>query len=100
MFMLPAAIGAFLLVNLVCACLTLVVAIAAGIWFFGARSARVEAQKVKSARPPATDVEKAAERAIVACSRLADVAQGVVSDVGDHTATMRDISAALEGVDR
>jgi diguanylate cyclase len=100
MFMLPAAIGAFLLVNLVCACLTLVVAIVAGIWFFGARSARVEAQKVKSVRPPATDVEKAAERAIVACSRLADLAQGVVSDVGDHATTMRDISAALEGVDR
>jgi diguanylate cyclase len=100
MFMLPAAIGAFLLVNLVCACLTLAVVIAAGVWFFGARSARVEAQKVKSAHSPAAEVEKAAERAIVACSRLAELAQGVVSDVGDHAATMKDISAALEGVDR
>src|SRR5215204_3359539 len=100
MFVLPGAVGAFLLVNLVCACLTLVVVIAAGLWFFGARAARSTAQKPKSVRLPETDVQKAAERAIVACGRLADLAQGVVSDVGDHATTMKDISAALEGVDR
>src|SRR5262245_29279376 len=100
MFVLLAAIGTYLLVNLLCACLTLGLIVAAAVWFFGTRPARAAANKAAPAALLETEAEKAAERAIVACSRLTDLAQGVVSDVGDHATTMMDISAALKGVDR
>ena len=47
MFLLPAAIGTFLVVNLVCACIALGIGFAAGVWFFGAKMA-------KPATPPPT----------------------------------------------
>ena len=39
MFLLPAAVGTFILVNLICACIALAVGFAAGVWFFGAKLA-------------------------------------------------------------
>ena len=44
MFLLPAAIGTFLLVNLLCACIALGVGFAAGVWFFGAKMAKPRRQ--------------------------------------------------------
>ena len=40
MLLLPAAIGTFVLVNLLCACLAMGVGFAAGVWFFGAKMAK------------------------------------------------------------
>ena len=40
MFLLPAAIGTFLIVNLICACIALGIGFAAGVWFFGAKMAK------------------------------------------------------------
>jgi hypothetical protein len=40
MFLLPAAIGTFLLVNVVCACVALGIGFAAGVWFFGSKMAK------------------------------------------------------------
>ena len=51
MLLLPAAIGTFLLVNLLCACLALGVGFAAGVWFFGAKLA-------KPAKPAAAEKAK------------------------------------------
>ncbi len=105
MFLLPAAIGTFLLVNLLCACVALGVGFAAGVWFFGAKMAkpadsaatRRQKNRLRSQRKIA---KRAAERAAMAASRVADLAKNVASDVGDHAAKMKAISADLAGIDR
>ncbi|HEX3601859.1 MAG TPA: diguanylate cyclase [Lacipirellulaceae bacterium] len=102
MLLLPAAIGTFLLVNLLCACVALGVGFAAGVWFFGAKMAKPagnEPDKKRSAKQ-ADEAKRAAERASMAASRVADLAQNVASDVGDHAAKMKAISADLAGIDR
>ena len=101
-FLLPAALGTFVLVNLVCACVALGVGFAAGVWFFGAKLANSTAntpQKKPSVKP-SEESKRAAERAAMAASRVADLAKNVASDVGDHAAKMKAISADLAGIDR
>src|SRR5262245_14962145 len=103
MFLLPAAIGTFVLVNLLCACLALAVGFAAGVWFFGAETAQPTTPppiKKQPAAKPAEDPKRATERAAMAASRVADLAQNVASDVGDHAAKIKAISADLAGIDR
>jgi len=96
-----AAIGTFLLVNLLCACVALGVGFAAGVWFFGAKMVKpaVPAPAKKPAKDN-DDTKRANERAAMAASRVADLAKNVASDVGDHTAKMKAISADLAGIDR
>ncbi len=101
MFVLPAAIGAFLLVNLLCACVALGVGFAAGVWFFGAKMAKpAPAPPEKKTSKQNEEAKRAAERAAMAASRVADLAKGMASDVGDHSAKMKAISADLAGIDR
>lgn len=102
MFLLPAAIGTFLIVNLVCACVALGIGFAAGVWFFGAKMAKPAAAPPpkKPAAKSAEETKRAAEQTAMAASRVADVAKNVASDVGDHAAKMKAISADLAGIDR
>jgi diguanylate cyclase len=105
MLLLPAAIGTFLLVNLLCACVALGVGFAAGVWFFGAKmvkpaSAPSASAAKKPVAKPSDAAKRAAERAAMAAGQVADLAQTVASDVGDHAAKMKAISAELAGVDR
>src|SRR4051812_39242552 len=88
MFLLPAAIGTFLLVNLLCACVALGVGFAAGVWFFGAKMAKPAppTPAKKPAPKPSEDAKRTAERAAMAAGRVADLAKNVASDVGDHAA--------------
>jgi diguanylate cyclase len=99
---LPAAIGAFLVVNLLCAFIALGVGFAAGVWFFGAKMAKPVDRR--QAKPPVSkpneESKRAAERASMAASRVADLAKNVASDVVDHTAKMKAISEDLAGIDR
>src|SRR6476619_6406490 len=102
MFVLPAAIGTFLLVNVVCAFVALGVGFAAGVWFFGAKMAK-PAQKEKAKKHPpkqTVDSKLAAERAAMAAGRVADLTKNVASDVGDHAAKIQAISNDLAGIDR
>jgi len=69
------------------------------VWFFGARMAKPAVPERPKAKPN-TDAQRAAERAMMATSRLTDVAHGVAGDVGDHAAKMRAISADLQGIDK
>jgi diguanylate cyclase len=102
MFILPAAIGSFLLVNLLCACVALGMGFAAGVWFFGTKRVKPAAKPPVKRPPPKQIIEakQAAERALMATNKVADLAQGVASDVGDHAAKMKAISADLAGIDR
>jgi diguanylate cyclase len=102
MFVLPAAIGTFLLVNLLCACIALGVGFAAGVWFFGAKLAKPAAKPAQKKPSPtqSEEAKRAAERAAMAANRVADLAKNVASDVGDHAAKMKAISADLAGIDR
>jgi diguanylate cyclase len=99
---LPAAIGTFLVVNLLCACIALGIGFAAGVWFFGAKMAKPvdRRQQQKPVSKPNEESKRAAERASMAASRVADLAKNVASDVGDHAAKMKAISADLAGIDR
>lgn len=104
--LLPAAVGTFLLVNLVCACVALGVGFAAGVWFFGAKMAKsvaVPPQQPTAKKPgakPVEDPKRAAERTAMAAGVVADLAKNVASDVGDHAAKIKAISADLAGIDR
>lgn len=101
MLLLPAAVGTFLLVNLLCACIALAVGFAAGVWFFGAKMAKSTApQPVKKPPKAVEDAKLIAERNALAASRVVDLAQNVASDVGDHAEKMKAISADLAGIDR
>src|SRR3954463_7320424 len=101
MFLLPAAIGTFLIVNLLCACIALGIGFAAGVWFFGAKMAKpVATPPAKKQAAKAEDQNRAAEQTAMAASRVADLAKNVASDVGDHAAKMKAISADLAGIDR
>jgi diguanylate cyclase len=101
MLLLPAAVGTFLLVNLLCACIALALGFAAGVWFFGAKMARPAApQPAKKPAKVGEDPKLLAERNALAAGRLVDLAQNVASDVGDHAAKMKAISADLAGIDR
>jgi diguanylate cyclase len=44
--------------------------------------------------------QRAAERAAMVSRRVGDLAQGVASDVGEHAARMKAISAEIAGIDR
>src|SRR5688572_26878167 len=105
MFVPLAVTTTFLLVNLACACVALGVGFTAGVWFLGGRSARPKSSKSSFKKPapkPAITEEarRVAERTMMATSRVADLAKGVMSDVGDHAAKMKAISAELAGVNR
>lgn len=102
MTILPAAIGTFLLVNLFCACVTLGVGFAAGVWFFGAKLANPanDSPDKKLTAKQNEEAKRSAERAAMAAGRVADLAKNVASDVGDHAAKIKAISADLAGVDR
>ncbi len=102
MLVLPAAIGTFLLVNLLCACVALGVGFAAGVWFFGSKMTKlaVNERATKPRRKQMEQKKRAVERAAMAASRVADLAHTVASDVGDHAAKMNAISKDLAGIDR
>lgn len=103
MLVLPAAIGSFLIVNLLCACIALGVGFAAGVWFFGAKvvsATENDANQKKLAAKQAEIAKRTAERAAMAASQVADLAHSVATDVGDHAAKMKAISADLAGIDR
>lgn len=105
MLILPAVTSTFLLVNLACASVALGVGFTAGVWFFGGRAAKSRSEKRATKKPvpnPAISEEarRVAERTLMATSRVADLAKGVMTDVGDHAAKMKAISAELAGVNR
>ena len=102
MFILPAAIGAFLLVNLLCACVALGIGFVAGGWFFTAHVANRNANKLAQKTSPRQSEEdrRAADRAAMAASRVTDLAHALAIDVGDHAAKMKVISDELTGIDR
>lgn len=102
MLVLPAAIGAFLLVNLLCACIALGVGIAIGAWFVGSKVSQAAADELakKQATKISQDSKRAAERVEMAATRVVDLAQSVATDVGDHAAKMKAISNDLAGIER
>lgn len=96
MLVMPAAIGVFLAVNLLCACVALGLGFAAGVWFYGAHIARPAAAAAKrEAAKQSAEARRAVERAAFASQRVVDLAQGVACDVGDHAARMKAITADL-----
>jgi diguanylate cyclase len=98
MFVLPAAIGTLLLVNLICACLALAVGFAAGVWFFGSRPPA--APTVRRAAPQDREAERDAERSMMASSRLKDLASSIAADIGLHTSQVEAVTADLLNIEK
>ena len=102
MVVLPDAIGTYVLAHIVCACIALGVGFIAGVWFFGAKRSGPNQSPPK--KPPSKknldEFKRTAERIALATSRISDLTTGVASDVGDHAAKMKLISADLAGIDR
>lgn len=97
MIALLASTGSLVLVNLVCACVALAVGFATGVWFFGSTGTR----KPAPARVPKQLEEKllkANERAMMASSRLKDLASGIASDVHSHSAVVEELNDTLNTV--
>jgi diguanylate cyclase len=99
MFVMPAAIGTFLFVNVVCAFIALAAGFAAGVWFFGARRSAAPAQPQSNTKANA-ELQRANERTAMASGRLVDLAKSMASDVSDHTAKVNAITADLREADR
>lgn len=99
-----AAIGPFLLLNLLCACVALAVGFSAGVWFYGAKVMKQELGSLPKApvdKPNQNEeAKRAVDRAVMAASRVADLASNVSFDVHDHAAKIQAISAELASVDR
>jgi diguanylate cyclase len=102
MLFLSAAIGTYLVVNLLCACVALAVGFAAGVWFFGAKVSKPadSRQRKKPVAKANEESKRKAERAAMAAGRVADLAKNVATDVGDHAAKIQAISDDLAGIDR
>lgn len=98
MFVLPAAIGTLLLVNLLCACVALAVGFAAGVWFFGGRAST--APSPRTAPPHDHEAERDAERAMMASSRLKDLATSIATDIGIHSSQVEAVTADLRNIEK
>ena len=99
MFVMPAAIGTFLLVNVICAAVALSAGFIAGVWFFGVRKAA--AAKIAKPTPKSnSDAQRTNERNAMASGRLVDLAKSMATDVSDHAAKVNAITADLRAVDR
>jgi diguanylate cyclase len=98
MFVLPAAIGTLLLVNLLCACIALAVGFAAGVWFLG--SGQPVTHNVRTASPRDREAERDAERAMMASSRLKDLANSIATDIGLHTSQVEAVTADLRDLEK
>jgi diguanylate cyclase len=96
MFVLPAAIGTLLLVNLLCACVALAVGFGAGVWFFGAKPSVTPS--VRGVSPRDREAERDAERAMMASSRLKDLASSIAADIGLHSSQVEAVTADLRDI--
>jgi diguanylate cyclase len=98
MFVLPAAIDTLLMVNLLCACIALAVGFAAGVWFFGARPSGPP--HVRAVSPRDREAERDAERAMMASSRLKDLAASIAADIGLHSSQVEAVTADLRDLEK
>ena len=91
---ITAAAGTLIAVNLGCACVALAVGFAAGVWFFGGTEldAGPDAKKDPKAKQNAL---LATERAVMASSRLKDLASGIASEVDLHSLVVGEFNDAI-----
>src|SRR3990172_5060242 len=78
MFADLASMGTLLTLNLLFAGVALAVGFGLGVWFFGNSTASSAAETAQSKKAQ-TDVQRAAERAMMASQRIQDLAKNVVS---------------------
>jgi len=83
----------FILVNLLCAAVALGIGFVAGAWFLGGKGSQEGTET--STEEKRLEDRLAAERSVMASSRLQDLAHGVATDVGEHNERVGEISASL-----
>ena len=95
MFVLTASIGTLVTVNVICACVALGVGFAAGVWFFATGKSSDDAGQSDE---PQLDKEqvRATERALMASSRLKDLASNIACDVGSHASQVEELNLTLQ----
>lgn len=96
LFVLDGSMFTLLLINLICAFVALGVGFAAGVWFFGGQSSGSR----RSSTSRDHEAQRQAERAMMASSRLRDLAKGIATDIGTHSTEVQGITATLRDVER
>lgn len=91
---LTASISVLVIVNLTCALLALGLGFAAGAWFIGGTKSDVSPKQSEGTQV-SKEVVQATERALMASSRLKDLASGIACDVGTHAAVVGELNDAI-----
>jgi diguanylate cyclase len=91
---LTAAAGTLIAINVACACLALAMGFAAGAWFIGGTRIEKDHDAGRDSKA-ATNTQLAAERAVLATGRLKDLASGIASEVGTHSAVVGEFNRAI-----
>jgi diguanylate cyclase len=89
-------LGSLLTINLIFASLALVIGFFAGVWFFGPSATRKTVPSDEPEDHSKAEMQRTAERAIMALQRIQDLAKGMASDVGAHASEVEAITADLQ----
>lgn len=95
MFAEFSSISTLLTLNLLFAGVALAVGFALGAWFFGTAAVSTEKTQPNSQD---TDLQIAAERAMMASQRIQDLAKNMVSDVDAHAVQVEEINTELQAI--
>lgn len=90
-----ASISTLLTLNLLFAGVALAIGFALGAWFFGTGATSVDTAQSDSQE---SELQLAAERAMMASQRIQDLAKNMVSDVDAHAVKVEEINTELQAI--
>lgn len=99
-FLAANAMLPFLMVNLAFALVALAIGFLAGAWFLGGRRSATATTEPENTADSRVEKQLAMERAMMASTRLRELATGVASDVGEHNTKMERISSGLAALQK
>lgn len=96
MFAEIVSLSTLITLNVLFACLALVIGFGLGAWLFGAASAKPD--EAASSQDRDSELQRAAERAMMASQRIQDLAKNMASDVDAHAVKVDEINTELQHI--
>ncbi|MGD9633628.1 MAG: GGDEF domain-containing protein [Pirellulales bacterium] len=96
MFADIASLGTLITLNVLFACLALVIGFGLGAWMFGAATAKPD--EAGGSKERDSELQRAAERAMMASQRIQDLAKNMASDVDAHAVRVDEINSELQAI--
>lgn len=96
MFAELASLSTLLTLNMLFASLALVIGFALGAWLFGAGTAKPD--DTAKSKDRESELQLAAERAMMASQRIQDLAKNMASDVETHAVKVDQINTELQAI--